>query len=174
MNGDYGKYIKSFHDFPKPGVIYRDFTPLLESPAAFRGAIRRVAEEASPMSPAKIAAIEAKGFLIGAPLALEMSLPLVLIRKPGLTPGKTDRCDFEKEYGEAAYEMRTGVVGAGDRVLIVYDVLAGPGASRAAAVLVESSGAEVCGFCYIVELGYLDGRAGLAGYPVFSLVRIER
>ena len=174
MKTDYKKYIESSQDFPKPGVIYWDFTPLLMNTEVFSNAICDIENHFDDKGVTKIAAIEAKGFTIGSALAMKMKKPLVLIRKPHLTPGKILCQDFVKEYGKASYQIKEGVVGKGDKVLVVYDIMAGPGASEAAIKLIEKSRAKVIGCAYVIELEYLNGRKGLEGYDLFSLVKIEK
>ena len=164
--------IRSFPNFPKGGVLYRDISPLLEDPKLFQSSIKRMADETLAFSPTKIAAIEAKGFILGSALAYQMSLPLVLVRKPGLTPGKVRSQSFIKEYGSGEYQLREEAVRPHDRVLIVYDILAGPGASQAAISLIEESGGSVCGLCFALEISQLKGRESLDGYSIFSLMKI--
>lgn len=170
---DFTKYIESFEDFPKPGVVYRDFTALLADPAAFAAAIDKFEQHFVSHGITKIAAIEAKGFTIGGALAHKMRLPLVLIRKPELVPGKVDCQKFVKEYGTGEYQIKVGQFAKEDRVLIVYDIMAGAGATKAAVNLIERAGAKVYGCAYVIELNYLSGRADLEQFDVFSLVRID-
>lgn len=170
---DFSQYIESFEDFPKKGVVFRDFTPLLADPLAFRAAIEGIEQHFSGAEVTKIAAIEAKGFTLGAALAYKMQKPLSLIRKPNLVPGLVDRERFVKEYGTGEYQIKMGQFTNADRVLIVYDIMAGAGATRAAINLIARSGAGVTGCAYVIELGYLGGRAELTDYDLFSLVTID-
>lgn len=170
---NYEKYVKSFQDFPKQGVVYWDFTPLLDNPEAFKQAIRDIIQHFSGKGITKIAAIESKGFTIGSAIAYAMQKPLVLIRKPGLTPGETVSEEFVKEYGKGEYQIKKGAFQESDTVLIIYDIMAGPGATQAAISLVESAGAKVAGCAYVIELEYLNGREALANYDLFSLVKIK-
>ncbi|MDP2672571.1 MAG: adenine phosphoribosyltransferase [Nanoarchaeota archaeon] len=165
--------ISSFEDFPKKGVEFWDFTPLLENPKLFKEKIKRIAIHFKGKF-TKIAAIEAKGFIIGSALAYETKKPLILVRKPGLIPGEVISEKFEKEYGFGEYQIKKGVLNNSDKVLIVYDILAGPGAAKAAINLVEKSGAKVSGCAFVIELEYLNGREKLKGYKIFSLVKIEK
>ncbi|MGV8086149.1 MAG: adenine phosphoribosyltransferase [Candidatus Woesearchaeota archaeon] len=169
----YEKYIESFIGFPKEGVIFWDFTPLLENPQIFKQAIADIKNHYSSKNITKIAAIESKGFVIGSALALEISKPLCLIRKPNLIPGKTISRKFEKEYGFGEYTIKKNAFKKGDKVLIVYDIFAGPGATMAAIELVEESGAEVVGCTFVIELLYLGGTENLSRYDLFSLVKIQ-
>ncbi len=170
---DFSKYIESFRDFPKNGVVYWDFTPLLANPLAFKAAIQEIRSHFALRKITKIAAIEAKGFTIGAALAYEASLPLVLIRKPELVPGETDHEEFIKEYGTGEYQIKKGQFSKNDNVLIIYDIMAGSGATSAAIKLVSRSGAAIVGCAFVIELEYLAGREALSGYDLFSLVKIE-
>lgn len=169
----YLKYIESSEDFPKPGVIFWDFTPLHQNPKVFRNAINDIAKHFRKKKITKIAAIEAKGFVLGGALALEMKRPLTLIRKVGLTPGKILSETFVKEYGQGEYQIKHNIFNKKDSVLIVYDIIAGKGAVGAAINLVEKSGAKVSGIATVIELEYLKGREGLPSYDIFSLVKIK-
>lgn len=170
---DYKKYIESCKDFPKKGVLYWDFTPILSDPKVFRQAIADIIKYFEGKSITKIAAIEAKGFTIGAALAYEMRVPLVLIRKPELTPGKILKEKFVKEYGMGEYQIKEGIISEADKVLIVYDIMAGAGATKAAIKLIEKSKAKVLGCTYVIELEYLSGRKELEDYDLFSLIKIK-
>lgn len=170
----YKKFIKSYQNFPKPGVLFWDFTPLNENPKMFRRAITDLKKQVIRKKITKIAAIEAKGFVIGSALAYEMKKPLVLIRKPQLIPGMVWSEDFEKEYGFGTYEIKKNAIKKNDRVLIVYDILAGPGATQAAIRLVDRVGAQVVGCVFVIELEYLKGREALSKYDLISLVKISK
>lgn len=169
----FATYIRSYPDFPKPGVLFWDFVPLLAEPSAFKSAIQTIRNHYQQHNITHIVAIEAKGFTIGSALAYDMGLPLVLLRKPGLIPGEVIKASFIKEYGQGEYNIKGHSLKTGNRVLIVYDILAGPGASQAAIELVETQGAEVVGCSYVIELSYLAGRESLHPYDLFSLVQIE-
>ncbi len=166
------EYIESFKDFPKKGIMFWDFTPLLENPKVFKEKIKEIANHFKGRFN-KIAAIEAKGFTIGSVLAYETKKPLFLIRKPNLIPGEVISEKFEKEYGLGEYQIKKGVLTSSDKILIIYDILAGPGAARAAINLVEKEGAKVAGCAFVIELEYLKGREKLEGYDVFSLIKIK-
>lgn len=168
----YLKYIESFKDFPKEGVIFWDFTPLIEAPEIFCNAIDDIARHFDTNNITMIAAVESKGFIIGAALACKLRKPLILIRKQGLIPGQCLSESFVKEYGAGEYQIKKGVLND-DNVLIVYDILAGAGAIGAAINLVERSDAKVAGCAFIIELGYLGGREELKGYDIYSLVKIN-
>lgn len=166
------RYIRSFQGFPKPDVTYRDFTPLLENPDIFQQAIDRIRQHYADRDITHIAAIEAKGFILGSALAYAMHLPLTLIRKPGLIPGETGKCTFIKEYGTGEYQIKKKAFPEGNRFLLVYDILAGGGATKAAIQLLESQKANISGCAYVIELTALSGREALHGIDVFSLVKI--
>ena len=173
MRRNYLEYIESFEDFPKPGVLFWDFTPLTLSPEAFADAIDDFADYLKDKPITKIVAIEAKGFIIGSALSLKMKLPLVLIRKPGLIPGSIYKEEFVKEYGLGEYQMKEGTLDNKDSVVIVYDILAASGALIAAKNLVEKSGSNVVGAVTVIELLYLKGREGIKDMDIYSLVKID-
>lgn len=166
---DYTKHIETYPGFPKAGVVYFDFTPILQEPKIFRQAVADIRSHFSLKQITKVACIEAKGFTIGAAVAYEMEKPLVLIRKPELVPGEVDVEKFEKEYGFAEYQLKKGQLSNSDQVLIIYDIMAGPGATRAAANLVQRTGARVAGCAFVIELAYLNGREHLTEFDLFSL-----
>ena len=170
---DFRSYIESYPDFPKPGVMYRDFTKLLADPDALHAAVEEIEQHFKDKAISKIAAIEAKGFTLGAALAYRMRKPLLLIRKPELVPGEVDKESFIKEYGSAEYQLKRGQLAGDDRVLIVYDIMAGPGATSAAINLVRRAGANVAGCAFIIELAYLGGREQMAQFDLFSLVKFD-
>lgn len=166
-------YIRSYPNFPKPGITYWDFTGLLADPAAFRNAVSTFVEFMKGKSITKIAAIEAKGFTVASAIAYETHTPLVLIRKPGLIPGEVYSQQFVKEYGTGEYQVKKTAFAPSDRVLIFYDIMAGEGATKAAAALIERSGATVAGCAYVIELAYLHGREQLKQYDICSLITIS-
>ena len=167
-------FIREIPDFPKPGILFRDITPVLEDPAAFALAIAEMTEQADRIAPDKVAAIESRGFIFAGPLCQARKLPLVLLRKAGKLPGETIAANYDLEYGQAALEVHVDSLAAGDRVLILDDLLATGGTAAAAAKLVRQAGAEVAGFVFLIELRNLAGRAKLdAEAPVFSLVKYD-
>jgi adenine phosphoribosyltransferase len=174
MEHKYFKYIESFKDFPKKGVIFWDFTPLLDDPVAFKNSIKDIRNHFKKDKITKIASIESKGFTLGSALAYEMKKPLILIRKPLLIPGKVLSEKFTKEYGEGEYQIKQNAVNKKDRVLIIYDIMAGSGATKAAITLLEKQGAKVIGCAYVIELEYLKGREDLRRYKLFPLVKISK
>jgi adenine phosphoribosyltransferase len=171
---NFADHIRSFPDFPKPGVLFWDFAPLLASPKAFKQAIREIKDHYQQAEITHILAIEAKGFTLGSALAYAMERPLSLLRKPGLIPGEVEKASFIKEYGVGEYHLKINSFEPNSRVLIVYDILAAAGATAAAIELVKSQGADVVGCAYVIELEYLKGRESLADYDLLSLVKISR
>jgi len=168
---EFTKYIRDVPDFPKKGIVFKDITPLLQDPAVFSSAIRGFARHYKGKKIDSVVAIEARGFIIGAPLALELGAPFVPVRKKGKLPHKTASVEYALEYGTAAVEIHRDGVPPGKRVLIVDDVLATGGTALAAKSLIEQLGGHVAGLAVLIELGFLNGREKLAGVDVFSLVR---
>jgi adenine phosphoribosyltransferase len=163
-------FIRDIPDFPIPGILFRDITPLLRDTKAFRYTIDQLAARFGEDPPDAIAAIESRGFLFGAPLAHQMGIPLIPVRKPGKLPAATYATEFSLEYGESTLELHTDALNAGDRVLVVDDLLATGGTLAATARLVEMAGGVVAGIAVIIELSELEGRRQLPGYDVYSLI----
>jgi adenine phosphoribosyltransferase len=163
-------FIRDIPDFPKPGILFKDITPLLADPTAFAASIRRLSDHYRDRPVDAIAAAEARGFLFAAPMALDLKLPLVPLRKPGKLPYRTYSLKYELEYGSAELQMHVDGVKPGTRVLLVDDLLATGGTMKAGCSLIEQAGGVVAGCAFLVELGFLHGRKQLAGYEVFSLV----
>ncbi|KAB7743054.1 adenine phosphoribosyltransferase [Nostocoides sp. F2B08] len=155
-------------DFPTPGVVFKDITPLLQDGPAFRTVVRAMAERYRGRVDA-VAGIESRGFVFGAALAYELGVGLVLIRKAGKLPRDRHSISYELEYGSATVEVHQDAFTHADRVLLVDDVLATGGTAAAAADLVETAGGVVADIAVIVELGFLDGRAALPGRSVWAL-----
>ena len=164
-------YIRDVPDFPNPGTLFKDITPLLLAPLAFRMAVDGIADYASTLEFDAIVSIDARGFLLAGPLAYSMSKPLIPVRKKGKLPFKTYELTYELEYGSDTLEIHVDAIAGGHSVLIVDDLLATGGTVAAAARLVEQMGARVAGVAVLVELASLDGRAQLQGYDIHSLVR---
>ena len=163
-------YVRAIPDFPKPGILFRDITPLLASPEAFGEAIRRMAEQFRGKPLDAIVAAEARGFIFAAPLALELGIGFVPIRKPGKLPFDTHAFHYELEYGTDTLELHIDGVEAGQRVLLVDDLLATGGTTQACCRLVEKGGAHVAGCAFLIELRGLGGAELLAPHQVFSLI----
>jgi adenine phosphoribosyltransferase len=167
---DIAAKIRDVPNFPKPGILFKDITPLLLDPRALRRAVELMAEPFQAANLSRVVSIESRGFLLGAPIALALDAGLVPIRKPGKLPAARGRVEYALEYGTDALEMHKDAVGPGDRVLIVDDVLATGGTAEAAAKLVRSHGAEVAGFTFLIELDFLKGRERLKQERVEALL----
>ena len=168
---DLTKYLRDIPDFPKPGILFKDITPLLADPDAFQDAIDRLTEHYRGRPVDAVAAVEARGFLFAAPLALTLHKPLVPLRKPGKLPFHTHSFAYNLEYGSAELHVHTDGVKNGARVLLVDDLLATGGTMKAGCQLVEKAGGKVAGCAFLVELSFLEGRPKLQPYEVFSLIR---
>ena len=169
---DLKSYIREVPDFPKPGINFFDITTLLKDPTALRMTIDRFAWLfAGRHRVDKVIGIESRGFWFGPTLAYTLNAGFVPVRKPGKLPAATVAESYDLEYGTDRLEMHADAVAAGERVLIVDDVIATGGTALATARMVEALGGEVTGFGFIIELGFLPGRAKLQGYQVESLIR---
>lgn len=165
--------IRNVPDFPKPGIMFRDITPLLSCPDTFREAIKQLADQYRGQKIDAIAAAEARGFIFAAPLALELNAAFVPVRKPGKLPFDTQSFHYELEYGSDTLEIHTDAFSEGDRVLMVDDLLATGGTMNACIKLIEQSGAEVVSCAFLVELSFLNGREKLAPHECFALVTYD-
>ena len=162
--------IRAVEDFPKPGVVFRDITPLLADGSLFERVTDWMVERFRSERPTHVLAIESRGFIFGSPVAHRLGAGLVPVRKPGKLPWTTMRVTYDLEYGRDALEIHADALEAGDRVLIVDDLLATGGTAAAACALVENLGARVVGLCVAVELTFLEGRRKLEGRRVEALV----
>jgi adenine phosphoribosyltransferase len=167
---DLHQFIRNIPDFPKPGIQFKDITPLLADPSAFGYACARLAAHFATQPIDAIAAAEARGFLFAAPMALELRKPLIPLRKPGKLPYKTHSFKYELEYGSAELHMHIDGLKAGARVLMVDDVLATGGTMAAACSLIEQAGGTIAGCAFLIELAFLKGRSLLTRYDSYSLV----
>ncbi|HEX7195166.1 MAG TPA: adenine phosphoribosyltransferase [Chthoniobacterales bacterium] len=164
--------IRDITDFPKPGIIFKDITPILGDGKLFRSVIDHLAEEAEKANPTKVVGIDARGFLFGAAVAYKLGVGCVPIRKKGKLPYKTIGSSYRLEYGDAEVEMHVDAIAAGERVVLVDDLLATGGTSGAAVNLVQKIGGIVASALFVIELTFLHGREKLPpGVPVQSLVR---
>jgi adenine phosphoribosyltransferase len=165
------RYIRDIPDFPKPGILFKDITPLLAEPRAFQHAVERMAEYYRRWSINAIAAAEARGFLFAAPLALTLQMPLVPLRKPGKLPHRTHAHTYDLEYGSAELHVHIDAVAPGARVLLVDDLLATGGTMQAGIELIRKAGGEVVSCAFLIELSFLGGRDKLQPCDVFSLIQ---
>ncbi|HYM62471.1 MAG TPA: adenine phosphoribosyltransferase [Thermoanaerobaculia bacterium] len=163
-------FIRDVPDFPKPGIIFKDITPLLHSPEALARSVEWLAEPYRDAGITRVAAIESRGFIFGSCVARILGVGFVPIRKPGKLPWTTRRNEYVLEYGTDALEIHDDALTANDRVIVVDDVLATGGTAAAASGLVRDLGATLVGFATVIELSFLDGRQKLAGVPVHSLM----
>jgi adenine phosphoribosyltransferase len=165
--------IREIPDFPRPGIGFKDITPLLADPLALAAAVRALAELARPLQVDCVIAAEARGFLLGPALALELGAGFVLARKPGKLPYETISAEYELEYGANQLEVHSDALGDGARVLVHDDLLATGGTALALCELAEQLGAEVAGCGFLVELAFLNGRTRVAPRPAHSLIAFE-
>jgi adenine phosphoribosyltransferase len=162
--------IRDIPDFPRKGIVFKDITPLLNDPRAFKMAIDAMAYDYIGRHIDLVVGIEARGFIIGAALAYLLNAGLIPLRKPGKLPFQTQRLAYTLEYGSAELEIHRDAIRPGQRVILVDDLLATGGTMRASIDLVESLGADIVGISFLVELSFLKGRERLQGYPVSSLI----
>ena len=167
---DLSTFIGEIPDFPKPGILFKDITPLLHNPAAFRETLAQLTSAAAGTNATAVAGIEARGFIFGAALALNLGIGFVPIRKPGKLPAATISESYDLEYGSGSIEMHADALGTGDRVILIDDLLATGGTMQASTKLAEKTGADVAKILFVVELAFLNGREKLATYDVTSLI----
>ena len=167
------KRIREVPDFPKPGINFYDISTLFRDGPAFRSAVDQVAEPLRSRPIDALAGIEARGFVLAAALAYELRLGLIMVRKSGKLPWKTENESYELEYGQAQLEIHQDAVTAGQRILVIDDLLATGGTCAAAGKLIERLGGDLVGFVFLVELGFLAGRGRLGDSDVFSLLHYD-
>jgi adenine phosphoribosyltransferase len=165
--------IRDIPGFPHQGIVFKDITPLMAAPDGLRSAVGGLADIGRGLGVDMVIAAEARGFLLGPALALELDAGFVLARKPGKLPRETVRAEYLLEYGTDALELHSDAVSQGARVLVHDDLLATGGTARALCELVEQLGGEVVGCAFLVELAFLDGRRRLEPYDVHALLRYE-
>ena len=170
---DLKQTIRDIPDFPKPGIMFRDITPLLGLPVAFGYAVRQMVAPFRNQRIDAIVAAEARGFIFAAPMALELGVAFVPIRKPGKLPSDTHQFHYDLEYGSDTLEIHTDGVGSGQRVLVVDDLLATGGTVEACCQLVEKANASVAACAFLIELIGLGGAEKIAPREVFSLIKYE-
>lgn len=174
LEEEVGRAIRNVSDYPKKGFVgFKDLTTLWKDGPLSKKAVDALYEYAKGKRPDKVVGIEARGFIVGAPLAHSLGVGFVPARKPGKLPSGKVSIEYKLEYGQDGLEIHTDAISKGERVLIVDDLLATGGTSNAARVLVEKMGGKVVGFAFVVELTYLKGREKLVGYDVYSLVKYD-
>lgn len=167
---DLTAYVRDVPDFPKPGIMFKDITPLLRAPEAFAKAVEQLAAPYRASRITKVAAIESRGFIFGACVALQLGCGFIPIRKPGKLPWTTYRHEYTLEYGKDALEIHSDALTTGDRIMIVDDVLATGGTASAAIALAGQFGAKPVCVAVVIELDFLNGRERLGATPVHSLI----
>ena len=162
--------IRDVPDFPKPGILFKDITPVLEEPEAFQQVIDLLTADAKARGAEAIVGIESRGFIFGVPVALALGVPFVMARKLGKLPYDKISEEYALEYGTNTVEMHVDALAPGQMAYVVDDLLATGGTAAAAARLIERLGGEVCGFGCLIELSFLEGRKNLRGYPITALM----
>lgn len=167
-------HVRDIPDFPEPGILFKDLTPLLGDPEAFRYVVDAIADYATslPEPIGKIVGVEARGFTFAAAVAYKLGCGLVPVRKPGKLPHDTVAETYALEYGTDTLEMHRDALAPGESVLVVDDVLATGGTAAATCRLIESVGGRIAGLAFVVELGFLEGRAKIGGHEVLSLLTL--
>jgi adenine phosphoribosyltransferase len=168
---DYKPYIRVIPDYPQPGIRFKDITTLLKEGSVYKSAIEELAGFAKEVGAEVIAGPEARGFVVGAPLAVSLGLGFVPVRKAGKLPYETIKADYSLEYGKDSLAMHTDAITKGQRVLIADDLLATGGTITTTIKLVEQLGGQVVGAAFLIELSYLEGRQKLGNIPIKSLVQ---
>jgi len=163
--------IRDIPDFPAEGILFRDITPVLQDYTAFREVVCSIVDCCRGLEPDVVVGIESRGFILGAPVALELGTGFVPVRKVGKLPAETIRAEYTLEYGTNAVEIHRDAIEPGMRAVIVDDLLATGGTARAAVQLVEELGGIVAGLSFLIELGFLEGRKLLEGYEVCTIVK---
>jgi adenine phosphoribosyltransferase len=164
-------FIRDVPDFPKPGILFKDITPLLQNPALFKSTIEKMAGPYRRKGITHVASVESRGFIFGGPVAYQLDAGFIPVRKKGKLPYKTAAFDYQLEYGTDTLEIHADALDATSRVLVIDDVLATGGTAYAACKLVENLKAKVIGLSFVIELEILHGREKLRGYDVVTLVR---
>jgi len=163
-------FIRDIPDFPKPGIVFKDITPLLKDAKAYRRTISAMLERIKPLNADLILGIESRGFLFAGALALELELGQVVARKPGKLPYECDSISYDLEYGSNTLEIHSDAIDKGQRVVVVDDLLATGGTAAACGELIRKQGGVVAGYAFVVELSFLEGRKKLGSDPVESLL----
>ena len=167
---DLREFIRLVPDFPKPGIIFRDITPLLANPGALDQAVAQLAQPYRQSNIEVVAAIESRGFIFGAAVARQLKAGFVPIRKPGKLPAKTASVTYELEYGTDTIEIHTDAISPGQRVLLLDDLLATGGTMAAACKLVQDLGGKIVAIAFLIELAFLNGRAKFPDHDILALL----
>jgi len=170
---DFAKYIRSIPDFPKPGINFKDITTLVQNGPVFAQVVKELAAPFKDMGIEQVLGAEARGFIFGAPVALELGAGFIPVRKPGKLPGETISVSYELEYGTDAIEIHSDAIKPGQKILIVDDLLATGGTAAAMVKLVEQVGGNILGISFLIELSFINGRAALGEYPITSLISYD-
>ena len=170
LREDLERIIRDVPDFPKKGIVFKDITPILQNPKVFKQVTDAITARFAPEKIDAVASVESRGFLIGTPVAINLGVPFVPLRKSGKLPWDKISEEFTLEYGTATIEIHKDAIRKGQRVLITDDLLATGGTAVASAKLVEKLGGVVAGFAFIVELGFLKGAGKLSKYNIYSLI----
>ncbi len=165
--------VRDVPDFPKPGIVFKDITPILSDGATFRMAIDAFLAPCRELKPDKIVGIDARGFLFGAAVAYAMGIGFVPIRKKGKLPGRCESAEYQLEYGTATAEMHSDALAAGERIVLIDDLLATGGTAGAAVKLIEQAGAKLLEAQFLIELSFLHGRRNLGGTPVRTFIAFD-
>jgi adenine phosphoribosyltransferase len=165
-------HLRDIPDFPKPGIVFKDLTPLLADVDAFRFTVDAIADHAESLSVDKVVGVEARGFIFAAAVAYRLGAGFVPVRKPGKLPAETVTETYALEYGSDSLDLHRDAIATGEAVLVVDDVLATGGTAAATCRLVERLGGRVAGLAFVVELGFLDGRAKLPDHDMLSLITV--
>lgn len=166
------KILRDIHDFPKPGIVFKDITPLLADPAALSLAVEFLTQPFRDKHVDLVVGAESRGFIFGTAVARNLSAGFVPIRKPGKLPHKTKRVEYALEYGTDAMEIHEDAISPGDSVLMIDDLLATGGTMAACCELVKSLGGDIVGVAFLIELTFLNGREKFSGMPIHSVIRI--
>ena len=173
MSLDLTAYIRDVPDFPKPGIVFKDITPLLKDPAALEAAVKALAAPYRDANLESVAAIESRGFIFAAAVALELGCGFVPLRKPNKLPAATTSATYELEYGTDTIEAHLDAIHPGDRVAVIDDVIATGGTAAAAVELVETLGGNLVGISFLIDLAFLGGTAKLGDYPIHSVITYD-
>lgn len=170
---DYKTLIREVPDFPQPGILFYDITPLLKHPAVFQDILNDLTQKFDGLDIDKIVGIESRGFILGSPLAYRLNAGFVPVRKPGKLPADVYEVKYNLEYGSTSLAIHRDAIEKGERVLVVDDLLATGGTASATVHLIRQLGGEIVEVAFLVELQALGGRQKLNGYPVFSLITYD-